>query len=73
MHTIEKQERPNFSFVLPAISRDGSLSFSSQVFIALNNQWVDFCVRVFFFRKTVHAVRMENIVKGTMGIKGSGV
>lgn len=27
----------------------------------------------FFFRKTVHAVRIENIVKGTMGIKKSGV
>ena len=73
MHNIEKRERPNFSFVLPPHLTWTSLSFSSQVFIALNNQWVDFCVRVFFFFETVHAVRIENIVKGTMGIKGSGV
>ena len=73
MHNIEKQERPNFSFVLPPISREPHCLFPAKVFIALNNQWVDFCVRVFFFRKTVHAVRIENIVKGTMGIKGSGV
>ena len=30
MHTIEKQERPNFSFVLPAISREPHCLFPAR-------------------------------------------
>ena len=73
MHTIEKQERPNFSFVLPAISREPHCLFPARFLLPwiINESTSEY--EFFFFRKTVHAVRIENIVKGTMGIKGSGV
>ena len=72
MHNIEKQERPNFSFVLPAISREPHCLFPARFLLP----WIineSTSAYEFFFRKTVHAVRIENIVEGAMGIKGNGV
>ena len=72
MHNIEKQERPNFSFVLPPISREPHCLFPARFLLP----WIineSTSAYEFFFFETVHAVRIENIVKGTMGIKGSGV
>ena len=72
MHTLKKRERPIFSFVLPAISRKPHCLFPGRFLLP----WIineSTSAYELFFRKTVHAVRIENIVEDAMGIKGSGV